>query len=170
MALGDSLSDGKVLPERRFQRDWDGPWLGKSSTTENGWSAEFFLPWSMMNMPRVEGPRTIGFAAKRNLSSSDQSYGWPGYAQSSARFVSALNELEIIGVQPRAQVSVIPFSASTYDEVYNEVDNKVGLDLSWKPSPKVEVALTANPDFGAVEADDVVLNLTASETYFPEKR
>jgi hypothetical protein len=170
VALGDSLSDGKVLPERRFQRDWDGPWLGKSSTTENGWSAEFFLPWSMMNMPQVDGPRTIGFAAKRNLSSSDQSYGWPGYAQSSARFVSALNELEISGVQPRAQVSVIPFAASTYDEVYNEVDNKVGLDLSWKPSPKVEVALTANPDFGAVEADDVVLNLTASETFFPEKR
>ena len=41
----------------------------------------------------------------------------------SARFVSALNELEISGVQPRAQVSVIPFAASTYDEVYNEVDN-----------------------------------------------
>ena len=170
VALGDSLSDGKVLPERRFQRDWDGPWLGKSSTTENGWSAEFFLPWSMMNMPQIEGPRTIGFAAKRNLSSSDQSYGWPGYPQSSARFVSALNELEISGVQPRAQVSVIPFAASTYDEVYNEVENKVGLDLSWKPSPKVELALTANPDFGAVEADDVVLNLTASETFFPEKR
>ena len=66
--------------------------------------------------------------------------------------------------------SAIPFAASTYDEVYNEVDNKVGFDLSWKPSPKVEVALTANPDFGAVEADDVVLNLTASETFFPEKR
>ena len=81
IALGDSLSDGKVLPERRFQRDWDGPWLGKSAETSNGWSVEFFLPWSMMNMPEVEGPRTIGFAAKRNISATDQSYGWPGYPQ-----------------------------------------------------------------------------------------
>ena len=58
VALGDSLSDGKVLPERRFQSDWDGPWLGKSATTDNGWSLELFLPWSMMNMPEVDGPRT----------------------------------------------------------------------------------------------------------------
>ena len=43
VALGDSLSDGKVLPERRFARDWDGPWLGKSSATDSGWSVEFFL-------------------------------------------------------------------------------------------------------------------------------
>ena len=170
VALGDSLSDGKVLPERRFQRDWDGPWLGKSATTDNGWSVEFFLPWSMMNMPEVEGPRTIGFAAKRNISATDQSYGWPGYAQSSARFVSALNELEVVGVQPRAQIAVIPFAAATYDQTSSDADVKVGIDFSWKPSPKLELAATANPDFGAVEADDVVLNLTASETFFPEKR
>ena len=170
VALGDSLSDGKVLPERRFQRDWDGPWLGKSATTDNGWSVEFFLPWSMMNMPEVDGPRTIGFAAKRNISATDQSYGWPGYAQSSARFVSALNELEVVGVQPRAQIAVIPFAAATYDQASSDTDLKVGVDFSWKPSPKLELAATANPDFGAVEADDVVLNLTASETFFPEKR
>ena len=170
IALGDSLSDGKVLPERRFQRDWDGPWLGKSAETDNGWSVEFFLPWSMMNMPEVDGPRTIGFAAKRNISATDQSYGWPGYPQSSARFVSALNELEVLGVQPRAQIGVIPFAATTYDQANEETDVKVGVDFSWKPSPKLELAATANPDFGAVEADDVVLNLTASETFFPEKR
>ena len=32
------------------------------------------------------------------------------------------------------------------------------------------MAATANPDFGAVESDDVVVNLTAFETFFPEKR
>ncbi len=170
VALGDSLSDGKVLPERRFARDWDGPWLGKSATTDNGWSVEFFLPWSMMNMPETEGPRTIGFAAKRNISATNQSYGWPGYPQSSSRFVSALNELEVVGVQPRAQFSVIPFASATADEVSGEVTGKVGVDFAWKPSPKLELSGTANPDFGAVEADDVVLNLTASETFFPEKR
>lgn len=170
VALGDSLSDGKVLPERRFARDWDGPWLGKSLATDSGWSVEFFLPWSMMNMPEVDGPRTIGFAAKRNISATNQSYGWPGYSQSSSRFVSALNELEVMGVQPRAQVSVIPFASATADEASGEVTSKVGVDVAWKPSPKIELSATANPDFGAVEADDVVLNLTASETFFPEKR
>ena len=170
IGLGDSLSDGKVLPERRYQRDWDGPWLGKSARTDTGWSVEMFLPWSMMNMPKVDGVRKIGFLANRNISHANERYQWPGYGVSSSRFVSALNQVEVTGVQPRAQMSVIPFAAATVDEVYNETDLRVGADFSWKPSPSLELSATANPDFGAVEADDVVLNLTASETFFPEKR
>jgi hypothetical protein len=169
IALGDSQSDGKVLPER-YQRDWDGPWVGKSAVTENGWSIEMFLPWSMMSMPETAGARNIGFAASRIISHANERYQWPGYGVTSARFVSALNQIEVQGVQPRAQMAIIPFIAATSDQVYNESDVRVGADLSWKPSPKVELSATVNPDFGAVEADDVVLNLTASETFFPEKR
>ena len=43
-------------------------------------------------------------------------------------------------------------------------------DISWRPSPNLQVTATLNPDFGAVESDDVVVNLTAFETFFPEKR
>ncbi|MDG1125291.1 MAG: DUF5916 domain-containing protein [Pseudomonadales bacterium] len=170
IALGDSQSDGKVLPERRYQRDWDGPWVGKSAITDNGWSIEMFLPWSMMSMPETAGARNIGFAASRIISHANERYQWPGYGVTSARFVSALNKIEVQGVQPRTQMAMIPFIAATSDQVYNESDVRVGADLSWKPSPKVQLSATVNPDFGAVEADDVVLNLTASETFFPEKR
>ncbi len=38
VALGDAVMDGKVLPERRYTSDWDGPWIGKSAITDNGWS------------------------------------------------------------------------------------------------------------------------------------
>ena len=30
---------------------------------EAGWSVEFYLPWSMLNLPAAEGQRTLGFAA-----------------------------------------------------------------------------------------------------------
>ena len=46
----------------------------------------------------------------------------------------------------------------------------MGADLEWKVSPAFQVSTTVNPDFGAVEVDDVIMNLTAMETYFPEKR
>ena len=170
IALGDSQSDGKVLPERRYQRDWDGPWIGKSTVTDNGWSIEMFLPWSMMSMPETVGARNIGFAASRIISHANERYQWPGYGVTSARFVSALNKIEVQGVQPRTQIAMVPFIAATSEQVYNESDVRVGADLSWKPSPKLELSATVNPDFGAIEADDVVLNLTASETFFPEKR
>ena len=169
-ALGGSVQDGKLLPERNYQRDWDGPWTGKTHRRDDGWSAEMFFPWSMMNMPVVEGKRKIGFVATRQVSHKNERYQWPGHPYSSARFLSALNEIEVSGVQPVAQMSVIPFAAATVDEANDDDDLRVGMDLTWKPSPKLELSATLNPDFGAVEADDVVLNLTAFETFFPEKR
>jgi hypothetical protein len=170
VALGDSLMDGKVLPERNYQRDWDGPWIGKSAQREDGWSAEILFPWSMMTLPDVRGPRTIGFAVSRQVSHENARYQWPGYAYSSAQFVSALNRMTLDSVAPRTQFSVIPFAAETIDERHDENTLRVGTDLTWRPSPLFEVAATAYPDFGSVEADEVVLNLTAQETFYPEKR
>ena len=168
--LGDSMMDGKVLPERNYKMDWDGPWTGKSFVRSDGWSGEMFLPWSMMNVPSVEGPRNIGFAASRQVSHTAERYQWPGYSYSSARFVTALNQMKVEGVEPRQQISVIPFASVTHDQAIEDDEVKIGADVMWKPSPSFQVSATVNPDFGAVEVDDVILNLTAMETYFPEKR
>jgi hypothetical protein len=170
VALGNSLNDGKVLPERRFQRDWDGPWTAKAARTTTGWSAEMYLPWSMMDMPQRDGLRNMGFVASRMVSHRNQRYQWPGYGVTTKRYVSAFNRLQMDDVEPVRQKSVIPFISTTYDEVYNDTDVRVGADFAWKPSPAAQISASVNPDFGAVESDDVVLNLTASETFFPEKR
>ena len=170
IALGDTLMDGKVLPERNYSRDWDGPWIGKSARRADGWSAELFFPWSMMNLPAVVGPRRIGFAFSRQVSRENARYQWPGHAYSSAQFVSALNAMTVRDVQPLTQYSVIPFAATTADQRHDDTKLRLGADVSWKPSPKFEVSGTALPDFGSVEVDDVILNLTAQETFFPEKR
>ena len=170
VALGNSLNDGKVLPERRFQRDWDGPWTAKAVRTATGWSAEMYLPWSMMDMPQRDGLRNMGFVASRMVSHRNQRYQWPGYGVTTKRYVSAFNRLQMDDVEPVRQKSVIPFISTTYDEVYNDTDVRVGADFAWKPSPAAQISASVNPDFGAVESDDVVLNLTASETFFPEKR
>lgn len=170
LALSGNVQDGKILRERNYSRDWDGPWIAKSAVRDDGWSAEMFLPWSMMNMPTVEDRRTIGFLANRQVSHKNERYQWPGHPYSSARFLSAFNEIEMQGVQPVPLLSGIPYASLTLDEASGDDEARVGVDISYKPSPKLEGTLSLNPDFGAIEADDVVLNLTASETYFPEKR
>jgi hypothetical protein len=170
VALSNDLNDGKVLPERRFQRDWDGHWIAKAVRTENGWSAEMFLPWSMMDMPAREGLRNMGFVASRLVSHRNQRYQWPGYGVTTKRYVSAFNRLQMENVDPVPQKSIIPFISATQDQVYSDTDVRVGADFTWKPTPLAQISGSINPDFGAVESDDVVLNLTASETFFPEKR
>ena len=170
VSLGNSLNDGKVLPERRFQRDWDGPWTAKAVRTDRGWSAEMFLPWSMMDMPEREGLRNMGFVASRMVSHRNQRYQWPRYGVTTKRYVSAFNRLQMEDVKPVRQRSIIPFISVTQDQVYDDTDVRIGADFAWKPSPAAQISGSLSPDFGAVESDDVVLNLTASETFFPEKR
>lgn len=170
LALGDSVQDGKVLPERSYSLDWDGRWSGSTARRDDGWSAELYFPWSMMNLPAVDGPRIIGFALTRQVSHENARYQWPGHAYSSPQFVTALNRMVVEGVAPRPERSVIPFAAYTADRAHDDDELRVGADLTWKPSPAAEFAATVLPDFGAVEADDVVLNLSAQETFFPEKR
>ncbi|MGA1102420.1 MAG: DUF5916 domain-containing protein [Pseudomonadales bacterium] len=170
VALGDAVMDGKVLPERRYSNDWDGPWLGKSAVTDEGWSVEFYLPWSMLNLPAAEATRTIGFAASRQVSSRNQRYQWPGHSYASPQFVTALNDMRVSDVSPRRQWSVIPYASMTENFAADDRETRAGLDLNWQLSSRLGLTLSVEPDFGAVEADDVVLNLTALETFFPEKR
>lgn len=170
LALGDSVQDGKVLPERNYSIDWDGPWIGRTARRDDGWSAEMFFPWSMMALPPASGPRTIGFALSRQVSHENARYQWPGHSYSSPQFVTALNRMVVDGVAPRPERSFIPYAAYTADRAHDDDDVRIGADLIWKPSPAAEFAASVLPDFGAVEADDVVLNLSAQETFFPEKR
>ncbi len=168
--LGGSLMDGKVAPERILSEQWDGPWRGESARLPNGWSAEFFLPWSMMAMPAASATRIMGFSVDRKVAHTDERYGWPALPLNAARFMSALQPMRLQKLEPKPQFAIFPYASVTQDEIANEQDYRVGADLSWRPSTNLQLTATLNPDFGAVESDDVVVNLTAFETFFPEKR
>ncbi|NCF45921.1 MAG: hypothetical protein GWP70_14035, partial [Proteobacteria bacterium] len=170
-SLGGSVKDGKVAPERQFSREWDGPWVSATAELDDGWSTEMFLPWSMMTMADVEnGERTFGFWMTRKVAYLDERWSWPALPYTSKRFMSALLELRIPEVEPRQQVSFFPYVSAARDELNGEDEYRVGADFSWRPTSNLQVTAALNPDFGAVESDDVVVNLTAFETFFPEKR
>lgn len=170
LALGGSKADGKVLPERSFTRQWDGAWTGETAKTENGWSAEMYIPWSIMSMPSFLDKRRLTFWVQRKVAHANEQYGWPALPTSAARFMSALQPMEVSDVNPRQQWEIFPYVSGTIDEVRSDTESRAGVDIFWRPSSNFQVTATANPDFGAVESDDVVVNLTAFETFFPEKR
>ena len=55
--LGDTMTDMSILPERQMNLPWNGAWNGRTQIIDEGWSAEFFVPWDMMPLPLVEGTR-----------------------------------------------------------------------------------------------------------------
>lgn len=170
LALGDNQADGTVLPERNYTTQWDGAWYGATQQTPNGWSAEFYVPWGQMAMPREDAVRRIGIYTERKVAYLNQTWAWPPIPESSSIFMSSLPLLELEGVDVRQQWSVFPYASSTFDEIDSDVRNKAGFDVFWRPSSNFQMTAAANPDFGSTESDNVVVNLTANETFFPEKR
>lgn len=170
IALGDSVADGTVIPERRTSPNWDGVWYGRSAVTAKGWSAEFYLPWSQVAMPKHDGQRRMGLYVSRKLSARDQRWSVPTLPPTASRFISAFRPIHLEGVDPKQQWSLFPYVASTQNEVEDGLTHKAGADVFWRPTTNFQLTATLNPDFGNVEADDVDVNLTAFETFFPEKR
>jgi len=170
LALGGNQIDGTVLPERQFSGDWDGAWLGGTTATKDGWNAEIFLPWSQVAMPKETGQRTINAYVSRKVAHLDERWAVPSLPFTQPLFMSALQPLLVNEVDPRQQWSVFPYASVTRDEVEDYTDTRVGADLFWRPSSNFQMTATLNPDFGHVESDNVIVNLSSFETFFPEKR
>jgi len=169
--LGGSMTDGTILPERQFNLQWDGSWDAETSEVEGGWSAEIFVPWSMVALPQVPGEaRRIGIYTERQIGSSGETWSFPPLPETVNEFLSAFHKVELRDVDPRTQITYYPYVSTTYDGIKEETKARAGAEVFWRPSSNMQVSATLNPDFGNVESDDVVVNLTAFEVFFPEKR
>ncbi|MCB1644205.1 MAG: hypothetical protein KDI36_02065 [Pseudomonadales bacterium] len=171
--LGDALGDGTVLPERQYSNQWDGPWDGASAYVEDGWTTEFFIPWSMMTMPETDSDiRQFGYYVSRQVGYKNERWSVPGLPRTHPIFLSGLPKLQFEGLQPRQQLTFYPYASTTYDNARTDGKDayKAGFDLFWRPSTNLQLTATVNPDFGNVESDNVVVNLSGFETFFPEKR
>ena len=167
---GGSKRDGVIAPENDWQRSWNGAWHGRTSLQDDGWSAEFFIPWSILSMPSGDKERTIGLHVSRRFASRSEQYAWPHIHSSSQRFLSDFHPVVIKDVTPKQQLSVIPFIATNVDMLSKRQEDQIGADIFWRPLSNFQLTATVFPDFGTVEADDVIINLSQFETFLDEKR
>lgn len=169
--LGESFTDGTILPERQLNMQWDGSWNGRTTELENGWSAELYIPWSMMALPQAPDVRTIGFYFERQVGHlNGDTWSNPALPRTVNEYLSAFTKYELRGIEPRRQLTYYPFIGGVHDDIRHENSYKVGTDIFWRPTTNTQLTATLNPDFGSIQADDVVVNLTAFEQFFPEQR
>lgn len=170
VGLGGTLLDGTVVPERNFTNQWDGPWNGAAAENEQGWSVEMFLPWSMMAMPDSGDERTISFYTSRRVAHLNKRYAMPALPRTQPQFMSVLRPIELGDVQPKRQRTFYPFTAATIDAREGDLESKVGTDIYLRPTSNLQISATLNPDFGTVAQDRPVVNLSAFEVFFRERR
>ena len=170
VALGGSLRDGTIRPERLFKTDWDGAWEAKTQRTDSGWNAEFMIPWSVISLPKSGPVRRLAVRVWRRIGFTGEELAWPAAPDQSSRFISAFQPISVENVSPSNKFQFVPYVSSTHRDAQSSYQARAGFDVSWRPSSNFQVSSALYPDFGNVEADDQDINLTAFERFFPEKR
>ena len=158
---------------------WDAVWDVVVAARPDGWSAEFRIPLSQLRFPVSENP-TFGFALSRQIARLNETSTWPLIAKSSNGIVSQFGELRGLELsQSPKRLELVPYTVgdlSTEPDEGNPLVKgvspgaSVGLDMKYAITPALTLTATVNPDFGQVEADPAVVNLSAFETFFPERR
>ncbi len=168
--LSNSIIDATITSENQFNADWDGDWRHATSEDEAGWSAELLIPWHIAPMRDVEnGTRTLGIQLDRVIGATGERASWPAVSFQETRFLTALNKVEVPAFS-QSLLAITPYSAAVYDNIANESDFDVGADIFWKPNGRFQLSATLNPDFGQVESDQLVVNFSAQESFFSDKR
>jgi hypothetical protein len=159
---------------------WDAVWDVQVARDDEGWRAEFRIPFSQLRFNSTDGG-PVGFALVREVGRLNEISTWPLLSRNAMGFVSQFAEMRGIrlGTSPQ-RLEVMPYTVgklSTYpvadgNSLVHSPDPaaSVGLDLKYAVTPGLTLTATANPDFGQVEADPAVVNLDAFEVLFPERR
>jgi hypothetical protein len=173
------LADATRFDDTSYSRDWDGNWVGKATKTADGWSAELAIPLRILRFE--EKPvQSFGMQVRRYTSGRKESDEWAHIPRSASGEVSKYGRLEnLVGLKKGSSFEVRPFvlgKIGSHDTSLAPLSQgftpafSVGADFKWLLLPSLTLDGTINPDFGQVDADKVVLNLSSYETYFPEKR
>ncbi|MFB3854770.1 MAG: DUF5916 domain-containing protein [Vicinamibacterales bacterium] len=159
---------------------WDAVWDVAVGRDDTGWTAEFRVPFSQLRfVPGATG--TFGFSVTRKIGRLNETSSWPLIAKSKPGFVSQFGELrglKLAGAARRlelapyfvGQMRTQPVSAGNPFLKSPDPAGAVGADLKYALTPGLTLTSTLNPDFGQVEADPAVVNLTAFETFYQERR
>src|SRR5436309_7897944 len=155
---------------------WDGVWEVAATVDSLGWTAEFRIPLSQLRYAHAD-TNTFGFAVWRDIQRYSERVAWPVYRQSKAGFASQLGDVTgLVGLAAPRRREVAPYAVTKSVSVpagtgFDRSQRLTGgADLKYGLTSNLTLDATVNPDFGQVEADPAVLNLTAFETFFQERR
>jgi hypothetical protein len=176
------LRDGLFYGDVNLADTWDGVWDAAVARLPDGWSVEMAIPLDILRFPRA-ATQEWGFLVRRTVHRTHQVFDSNLIPRSANGLVSRFGVLTgLDDVIPHRAFQVTPYATARLqlrpqysDPVFPtprlvEPSGDVGADLRVGLTSDLTLSAAINPDFGQVEADQVVLNLSNQELFFPEKR
>lgn len=162
-----------------YDNQWDAVWDYAAQINSDGWTAEFEIPFSALRFTNQEGEIVWGINFRRYIARKKEFAEWVMIPRSETGRISKIGNISgIIGIKPSLHLSILPYAVShlnfnqqqkphTFKKVFYR---DIGVDVKYGITNNFTLNAAINPDFGQVEVDQEVMNLTVFETYFPEKR
>jgi hypothetical protein len=169
--------DQYVYNDGDMDTDWDAVWEARTSSDAGGWYVEMRIPFSSIRF-RAAPSMTWGLEVYRWMHGRGEDTAWVIWDRERRGFVSRFGELTgLEGIPAPRQLEIVPYvvaratdpSASGSADRLQDAEN-FGADLKYGVTSDLTLNATFQPDFGQVEADPAVLNLSPFETQFDEKR
>jgi uncharacterized protein DUF5916 len=170
------MEDRLLFEDTGETEDWDAVWDAAVDVDAAGWTAEIAIPFAALRFAASD-ETTFGVYVERKVGATHEVFGSVTIPLGAGAFVSRFGDLALGRVSPSAHLLLTPFLATrlvlqpgdggprTADPI-----GDLGLDLTLPLSSAATLTAALAPDFGQVEADPLLLNLTRFETFFPEKR
>ena len=160
-----------IPDDENYDMSWDAVWDAQVSSDDSGWTAEIALPFSLFQF-NSQGEQIWGVELNRGIYRKQERHEWPGKPRGVKGIVSRYGILTgLENIPPPRQLEILPYilGGKQLGSV-TENTGSLGLDMEYGLATNSAASIAINPDFGQVEADPSVLNLTAFETFYPEKR
>jgi hypothetical protein len=174
------LLDGIHYNDTAFSSDWDAIWEAKVADTGHGYSVEFRIPLSSLRFTLPV--KDWGLQVRRAIDARQETDDWAYYPRRAANFVPYFGRLDnLVDLPPPRRIELRPFVLGKVEHRAAGADansleegflgsGSAGLDAKAHLTNELTLDLAVNPDFGQVDADTIILNLSTFETFFPEKR
>ncbi len=175
-----SILDMTLANDIGEDSSWDGVWDWKTEVNDEGWTVEMKIPFNQIRFPKKD-EYVWGVNFRRVIKRKNEVSSFSWIPKSEPAFVSKFARLEgIAGIHPGRHVEILPYAVSQAQfgpveegnpfQTGKSADINAGFDLKVGLKSNLTLDATVNPDFGQVEVDPAVVNLSAYETYYQEKR
>ena len=182
VSAAGTLADGLIENDVKQPNDlsWDGVWEGSASLSDDGWSVEMKIPYSQLRFQ--EGDSQVwGINVERFISRRFETDMLVFTPRNESGFTSRFPDLVgIEGITPPTRIEFLPYVVAKAEYIQSAPGNPfnsgseyspgIGLDVRAGLGNSLTLNGTINPDFGQVEVDPAVVNLTDVEYTFEEKR
>ena len=179
---GGNKSDMIVTDDMSYNTSWNAVWEGRVHIDEaqSQWTAEFRIPFSQLRYSHISEEGIWGLHVRRLIYRNKEVQDWSLIPQNRNGYVYSFGELHQMNRLPKAKgIEIAPYAMGSYRrepaipnspyQTGNTWAGNVGLDAKVSLS-NYTLDITVNPDYGQVELDPSVMNLSAYETFYDEKR